>query len=284
MHAMDCNESYSFDAADADVIIVTGGVYPTEIRAHRCVLTAASPFFRDMFSLPQPPSLPSTSSDDAHIPCIPVSETHEIFTTLLCYVYPIPRPAIDSLEQLATLLGAALKYDFVTAVEALREMLVSPRFLKECPLRVYGIACSFDLQEEAQIASRYTLGINLLDTPLCNEMKHIPASCYQKLINLHRTRAKAASELLKPPRSLKCAQCNSFGHSAYGSPKWWHEFANKAKAELAVRPTTEGIFDNMEFLKSTCANGCPKCPMSLLEAGPALMELKKQIDALPATI
>ncbi len=142
---MDCNESYSFDATDADIIIVTGGGYPTEIRAHRCVLTAASPFFRDMFSLPQPPSLPSISKNDSHIPRIPVSETREIFTALLRYVYPIPRPVISSLEQLSTLLGAALKYDFVMAVEALREMLVSPRYLEECPLRVYGIACNFDV-------------------------------------------------------------------------------------------------------------------------------------------
>lgn len=147
-----------------------------------------------------------------------------------------------------------------------------------CPL------ITWQLEEEAKIASRYTLGINLLDTPLCDEMKHISAYSYQKLINLHRTRGKAASELVKAPRSLKCPQCNSYGHSSYGSPKWWHEFANKAKAELSIRPTTEGIFDNMEFLKSTCVDGCPKCPMSLLEAGPVLMDLKRQIDALPATI
>lgn len=68
------------------------------------------------------------------------------------------------------------------------------------------------------------------------------------------------------------------------SPKWWQEFANKAKAQLAVRPTTEGIFDNMEFLKSTCSHGCPSCPMNLLEAGPLLQDLKNRIDALPATI
>ncbi|KAJ3572101.1 hypothetical protein NP233_g3304 [Leucocoprinus birnbaumii] len=280
------NESYNFDAPDADVILVTGGGYPTEIRAHRCVLIAASPFFRDVFSLPQPPSIPSysPSTSDAHIPRIPISETRDVFTKLLSYVYPIPRPIINSLDEVSVLLGAALKYDFITAVEVLRGMLVSQRYLVENPLRVYGIATSFDLEDEAKIASRYTLNINLLDAPLCDEMRHISAYSYQKLINLHRTRAKAASELIKPPRSLKCPSCNSCGHGLYGSPKWWNEFANKAKAELAIRPTTEGIFDNMEFLKSTCSSGCPRCPMSLLEAGPLLMDLKKQIDELPSTI
>ncbi|XP_006461290.1 hypothetical protein AGABI2DRAFT_204976 [Agaricus bisporus var. bisporus H97] len=277
---------YSFEAADADVILVPAGGYSSDIRVHRCVLIAASPFFRDMFSLPQPldnDSSNSLSTCDSHVPRIPISETREIFTNLLCYIYPIPRPEINSLEEIRELLAPALKYDFVIAVNALKEMLVSPKFLQEHPLRVYGIASSFDLEEEAKIASKYTLRFNLLETPLCDEMKYISAYSYQKLINLHRSRGKAASELIKAPRSLKCPQCNSYGHSSYGNPKWWQEFANKAKAELLVKPTTEGIFD-MDFLKSTCVNGCPKCPMSLLEAGPVLMELKKQIDALPATI
>lgn len=147
MYGTQYNDAYSFDASDADIIIITGGAYPSEVRAHRCVLTAASPFFRDMFSLPQPPSLPSTSSStsDAQIPRIPVPETREVFTALLCYVYPVPRPGVNSLDELTPLLGAALKYDFVIAVEALKELLVSPRYLKECPLRVYGIACNFDV-------------------------------------------------------------------------------------------------------------------------------------------
>jgi hypothetical protein len=147
MQVKPCSDAYTFDAPDADVILVTGGGYPTEIRAHRCVLAAASPFFRDVFSLPQPPTLSvnSPSSSDAHIPRIPIPETRDVFTKLLCYVYPVPRPVIDSLDEVSCLLGAALKYDFVMAVQALKEMLTSPRFLNESPLRVYGIASSFDV-------------------------------------------------------------------------------------------------------------------------------------------
>ena len=142
------NDSYDFNSPDADVIFVTGGGYPAEIRAHWCVLTAASPFFCDMFSLPQPPSLlsysPSTS--DTHIPRIPVPETREVFTKLLRYIYPVPRPNITSLDEVSCILSVALRYDFMTAVEALKQMLVSPRYLNENPLRVYGIATSFNVR------------------------------------------------------------------------------------------------------------------------------------------
>jgi len=142
------NDLYDFNASDADIIFVTGGGYPAEIRAHWCVLTAASPFFCDMFSLPQPPSLPSYSSStsDAYIPRIPVPETREVFTKLLSYIYPVPRPNINSLDEVSCILGVALKYDFMIAVEALKQMLISPRYLNENPLRVYGIATSFNVR------------------------------------------------------------------------------------------------------------------------------------------
>ena len=148
MQSKSFNYSYDFDAADADVILVTGGGYPAEIRAHWCVLTAASPFFRDMFSLPQPPSLSSCSpsASDAHIPRIPIPETRDVFTKLLSYIYPVPRPNINSLDEVSCLLSAALKYDFIIAVEALKQMLISSRYLNENPLRVYGIATSFDVR------------------------------------------------------------------------------------------------------------------------------------------
>lgn len=147
---------YSFEAADADVILVPAGGYSSDIRVHRCVLIAASPFFRDMFSLPQPldnDSSNSLSTCDSHVPRIPISETREVFTNLLCYIYPIPRPEINSLEEIRELLAPALKYDFVIAVNALKEMLVSPRFLQEHPLRVYGIASSFDVSPLFHVSS-----------------------------------------------------------------------------------------------------------------------------------
>jgi hypothetical protein len=68
-----------------------------------------------------------------------------VFTKLLSYVYPVPRPVIKSLDEVSCLLGVALKYDFVIAIEALKGMLVSPRYLKESPLRVYAIASNFDV-------------------------------------------------------------------------------------------------------------------------------------------
>ncbi|KAF9463079.1 hypothetical protein BDZ94DRAFT_651473 [Collybia nuda] len=271
--------SHFFDAKDADVVLVSSEESnPSEFRVHRCILTAASPFFNDMFSLPQSPA------EAGKIPRIPVSETRETLNALLRFVYPLQDPTLDSLDDLVPILAAAVKYDFLTVVDALRKNLVSPRFVKAEPIRVYAIASRFYLEEEAQIASQFTLNVNVLDAPLSDDLKFITAYSYHRLLDLHNRRARASIEMLKLPEDVKCMQCNGSTFLAYAIPKWWLQFEKKAKEELSVRPTTDVIF-GMEFLAQTAmASECPRCAGSILDAWRSLQDLKQRIDELPATI
>ncbi|KAF4563205.1 hypothetical protein EYR36_003644 [Pleurotus pulmonarius] len=196
---------YEFNASDADIVLVSNDAEPFEFRAHKCILAAASPFFRTMFSLSQhnPPS-----SNAATPPPIPVSESKTIIEALLQFIYPIPDPPIRTLEELTSMLGAAIKYEFECLIASLRKLLVTPHFLTSQPVRVFAIACRFDLDEEAKLASRYTLRVNVLDCPLSDELKHISAYSYHQLLDLHRRRARAARELVVyAPDSVKCALC-----------------------------------------------------------------------------
>lgn len=271
--------SHMFDAHDADVVLVSSEeCNPTEFRVHRCILTAASPFFNDMFTLPQNPA------EANKIPRIPVSETRETLNALLRLVYPIQDPTFDSLEELIPVLAAAVKYDFLTVIDTLRKLLVSQRFVTAEPVRVYAIASRFDFEEEARIASQYTLNINVLDAPLSDDLKFITAHSYHRLLDLHNRRARACLEMLRLPGDVKCMQCNGSTFSAYAIPKWWSQFEKKAKEELSVRPTTDVIF-GMEFLaQAAMAAECPRCAGSILDAWKSLEELKRRIDELPATI
>ncbi|KAL4255549.1 BTB domain-containing protein, partial [Pleurotus pulmonarius] len=210
---------YEFNASDADIVLVSNDAEPFEFRAHKCILAAASPFFRTMFSLSHhnPPS-----STTPALPLIPVSEPKTIIETLLQFIYPIPDPPISTLEELTSMLGAAIKYEFECLIASLRKLLISPHFLTSQPVRVFAIACRFDLDEEAQLASRYTLRVNVLDCPLSDELKHISAYSYHQLLDLHRRRARAARELVVyAPDSVKCALCTGGIHAMFRSPKWW---------------------------------------------------------------
>ena len=270
---------YEFNAPDSDIVLVSGEPeQPTEFRVHQCILAVASPFFKSMFTLPQSPAV------DDQIPVVPVSEPRTTLDAILRFVYPIPDPFIDSLDDLAPVLGAAVKYDFVAIISTLRKILISPRFVQTAPTRVFAIACRYDFEEEAKFASRYTLGVNVLDCPLSDDLRHITAHSYHRLLDLHRQRARCAQELLKIPENVKCMQCNGSSYTVFAAPKWWHEFESRAKEELAARPTTDVIFD-MRFLSRVAnAVGCPRCPGSVMDSHLFLEDLKKSIDELPATI
>lgn len=270
--------TYDFKASDADLILVScEQESPAQFHVHRSILAAASPFFHDMLTLPQP-----TTPNEP--PLVSVSETCGTLDTLLRFVYPLPDPVINSLDELVPILAAAAKYDFTAVISALRKLLVQPHFIKTSPTRVYAIACRYDLEHEAKFASSFTLGSNILDSPLSDDLKYITAFSYHRLLDLHRRRALAAQALLKIPDDIKCMQCNGSSYTVFGSPKWWFEFEKRAREELATRPTTEVIF-GMEFLaKSANSAGCQRCPGSVLESWRFLEELKRSIDNLPSTI
>lgn len=272
--------SYQFDSADADVILLTTeSDHSTEFHVHKCILAAASPFFYDMFTLPQ-----ETRNPPKQQPIISVTETsHDLDIVLRC-IYPVPAPKINSLDELSAALGVALKYDFEIAISVLRNLLVSQQFLQSSPVRVYAIACRYELEEEAKIASRHTLNTNILDEPPCKDLQYISAHDYHRLLSLHRRRSKAATELLTPMPSLECTNCNSSAFTVRQAPKWWHEFTHTAQEELSLRPTTDTIF-RMEFLfKIASASGCARCPESVLNSWKVLESLKAAIDALPSTV
>ena len=266
---------FSFD--DADIILRSAAPHATEFRVHKSLLSAASPFFKHMFALPQTPHT------NIEIPVIDVFEPGTTMETLLQYIYPMTRPTIATLDELIPILEAATKYDMISVVDILRKRLVSPEFAKAAPTRVYAIACRFDLEDEAKVASRYTLNVNVLDCPLHDDLKHITAYAYHRLLDLHRKRAKAAQELLQLSEDVKCMQCNGARYHAFLPPKWWADFHERARQELALRPTTDVVF-SMPFLAQSAQAGCERCAGSILEAHSFLDQLKKSIDDLPSTI
>jgi len=273
--------TYEFDAPDADLILRSND--DVDFRVHCCVLAAASPFFRVMFTLPQPKAYPS--SDSTSFPIVPVSELHQTLDPLLRLIYPVADPPMSTLDDINPVLAAAYKYDFPSVISTLRKLLIGPHFLESSPTRVFAIASRYDLEPEAQVASKYTLNINILDCPLSDDLKHITAHSYHRLLELHRRRAEAAQALLKVPDEVVCMQCNGHGiASSFAPPKWWVVWEAMARKELSARPTTDVIF-GMKFLASAAdGTGCPRCAGSVLDSYIFLGELKKRIDELPATI
>ena len=92
-----------FDKANADIIIRTAD--DVDFHVHRIILILASPFFEDMFSLPQGPS-----TSTLELPVIDVSEPSHTWDALLRICYPCTDPVLEDLGDITTLLEAAAKY------------------------------------------------------------------------------------------------------------------------------------------------------------------------------
>ncbi|PBK67078.1 hypothetical protein ARMSODRAFT_338258 [Armillaria solidipes] len=241
-----------FNSSDADVVLVGADDQKRRFAVHKCILSAASPVFKDMFMLPQ-----AKATNDS-LPVVDMVESSKVVFALLQFIYPVPNPVISSLDELVPVLAAAKKLDVDAAIDSLRNKLVISDHLENEPLRVYAIAARFDLQEELRVAAKYTLKKNVLDCPLSEDLKHITAYDYHRLLDLHRRHSRAMQDALGPA-------------------------ANK---ELAERPSTDVIF-RPEFLQNSVSgvlNQCSACPKSALFAYADLLTLKKSIDELPFTV
>lgn len=173
--------AYSFNAEDADLVLRSSD--HKEFRVHKCILSIASSVFRDMFSLPQP-----HYSDK--LPSVDLPETTETLDILLRYIYPIPSPKIEDFVTLSNILASAEKYAADGVISRLRDILVSPFFLNLNPLRVYVIACRWDMHEEAKIASMSAVYGDLVELgeDCMEDMKYISGLDHHRLLVLQQAR------------------------------------------------------------------------------------------------
>ncbi|KAI0289286.1 hypothetical protein BC826DRAFT_867507, partial [Russula brevipes] len=142
------------DMPNADVILQSSDL--VKFHVHRAVLVTSSPFFRDMFSLPQP----SNDETPGELPIVPVPEDAAVLNSLISMLYPVPRAIPKSSDAILALLSAAQKYDMVTVqssirAEASRRLLLSPPQAEV--FHMYAIACSRRLIPEMEAAARITL-------------------------------------------------------------------------------------------------------------------------------
>ncbi|EIN03897.1 hypothetical protein PUNSTDRAFT_139202 [Punctularia strigosozonata HHB-11173 SS5] len=192
---------HPFNKPSADLVLRSSdGV---DFHVHKCILAEASSFFETMFSLPQAeakgspdssPLSPPASSNAKHgspggpqelkegLPVVDVSEDSKIIDRLLHFCYPYDNPELNDLDELAAVLSAAVKYDVGATTKLLRHSL--SKHASAAPMRVYAIAVSHGLEDEARIAARASLRFTLKDLTLqgARELSSIPALSYQHLM------------------------------------------------------------------------------------------------------
>jgi len=178
---------YGFDSPDSDAVLRSSD--GKEFRVHKVILNLASPIFQDMFGLPQ------SANSSPKIPTIDVPEPSDTLQPFIQYLYPRSPPEIADPSVWAAVYAVADKYNAETVMGLLRGVLIS-RFLETSPLRVYALASHFGFEEEAKIASRETLRMDISEGFPEEDAKLMGILACQKLYLLHIQRRENARALV----------------------------------------------------------------------------------------
>ena len=173
---------------DADIILRASG--GKEFHAHKLILSLASPVFRGMFSVPQPPPIESTQ-----LPIIEVSDPPEALEMFLQIIYPTHNPLINNVGTLASVLRLADKYDAKAVLDVHKDYLLStPSDFP--PIQTYAILCACGREKEAGAAAR-RVSFPSLDTLDSNPLlRLITTTQYQRLLSFMTVRDQTMREIV----------------------------------------------------------------------------------------
>ncbi|KAJ7654496.1 hypothetical protein DFH06DRAFT_515957 [Mycena polygramma] len=274
-------DPFKDDTAD---IIIRSGPDKVDFRVHKAFLAAASPVFRDTFSLPQ--SEVKTASgfsagdmkDGLHV--VTLEEDQETLGTLLRMCYPKwmlldCKPLLSTIEGVLAVLSAAIKYAMDGVEREVRTALVDPRFVEANPLRVFALAVKHGLDNEAKICARSTLRLPVLGMNYTPELEQITAGIYHRLQEYHVRCGIAAQRIGQDARWIssetyvwfECSSCRGnmmvviAGERRKWVAKWWAEFMAEVSNILRERPsgTAVGIESEVVHTAMEKASACTTC-------------------------
>ncbi|KAN0127780.1 hypothetical protein V8E53_014393 [Lactarius tabidus] len=171
------------DMLDADLIIRSSD--DVNFRIRRSILAASSPFFGDLFSLPQPSDHELVDG----LPVVPLPGDAEVLDSLITFLYPVPPELPTSEDKILTLLAACRKYDMTTIQSSIRDEvscrgLLSPKGAET--FRTFAVAYRKRLIPEMKAAARLTLGYLMTFDSLGEALRSFEGCALFDLSRFHR--------------------------------------------------------------------------------------------------
>jgi len=207
---------FSFPAGD----VILRSADNVNFRVHTILLSLASPFFHDMFSLPQ------TSNE---LQTIQMTEKADVLVAILQLIYPFEEPASPYAGKLAIdVYKAADKLEITKVQPIARRRLCEWLDVLPNPLEAWAIAVRYDIPEAIARAKRHFIST---DTKAClkefpDYLRVVPTEKYAALISLKEATIQQGWERFievftclwysgtsNPPFAVAdCAYCIKFMH------------------------------------------------------------------------
>ena len=171
--------------SDANVIIQSCDL--VNFRVHQRTLAMSSPFFDDLFSLPQPQ--PSDEDVVDGLPVVRLPEDGEVLNSLTSMLYPISSVLPNSYDKALTLLAASQKYDMIGVQSRTRAEIQSkifPALTGPETFRSYAISSSGKLPYEIEKLARLTLDFPMTFEYLCDELPSFEGRALRDLVGFRK--------------------------------------------------------------------------------------------------
>ncbi|KAA1477000.1 hypothetical protein DENSPDRAFT_854056 [Dentipellis sp. KUC8613] len=227
----------------ADVVLRSSDA--VDFYAHKVILSLASPFFEEMFQLPQP-------ADNTSLPIIEVPEDATTVDFILRTCYPFTPPSSTSLIDARRAFEAALKYE-MKAVQSLSEAGLKT-FVKEDPLGVFVLGCRYEREDVCRAAAACLLQHSLQSLE-SEELRQVSAYQYHKLVQWHGRCCGAAfrvvftrgwlehyisDEILSKTFCGSCLVPDKYSAQWYANQRLWDYF-DRARDTLVHSPSGAAI-------------------------------------------
>ncbi|KAH8110812.1 hypothetical protein DFH11DRAFT_1618868 [Phellopilus nigrolimitatus] len=275
--------SSPFDNPDADLILRTSD--EMDFRVMKVVLALSSPFFKDMFTLPQPGSSDRRGTSlspmgSESIPIVSITESSVVLDPLLRICYPVESPRLhqQDIALIGDVLGAALKYDIDVAISYTRVCL--RKHLASCSgdaVAAYAIACQFKLDDEARFAAKEYLKLPS-PGPAVPQLALLSGMDYYYLLDYHKKVSDAVVSLFRKAEFLHTALVNlsSSNHPClsgatepyewtdgksipYLTHKWWQSSRSVLTDALKIAPLSNEIIALATIAPHLTTSGCDHC-------------------------
>ena len=171
--------------SDANVIIQSCDL--VNFRVHQRTLAMSSPFFNDMFLLPQPQ--PSDKDVVDGLPVVRLPEDAEVLNSLISMLYPVPSVLPNSYNKALTVLAASQKYDMVGVLSRIRAEMQSktfPALTGPETFRSYAISSCGELRSGIDKFARLTLYFPMTFEYLCEELPSFEGPALRDLVRFRK--------------------------------------------------------------------------------------------------
>lgn len=147
----------------------------------------SSPFFDDMFSLPQPQFSDKEVVDG--LPVVRLPEDAEVLNSLISMLYPIPSVLPNSYNKALTVLAASQKYDMVgvrSRIYAEMQSKTFPALTGPETFRSYAISSCGELRSGIDKVARLTLYFPMTFEYLCDELPSFEGRALRDLVRFRK--------------------------------------------------------------------------------------------------